>query len=193
MPGLFYGSNSGAGFESSERLTREVFGSVVSAEYVVFDAYAAERSELVDAFPADVFVGRPAARGLEQQFDEIESGFDRDDESRLEASSQPQGRVTLRAWDLGPCRVASKPGDIVYLQPQQVTDAVWKEDSRDPSLNRSRGIAIDDTGVSQHLCNQPVRLEVDVSIVGARANHLAELLLDRVHPFDESGKIAVAS
>ena len=87
---------------------------------VVFHADAAKRQEPLEGSAIELCLVLQES-GAQQGWDEIQTGLDRDDESRLQRAGQPQRGVSLRWLALGSRRIRELPARIVYLQTEQVS------------------------------------------------------------------------
>src|SRR6202042_2983001 len=116
-------SSGGCG-EPGERIPGHVFRDVVGSHDVVLDANPAVGPQSLHHAPVDMAAARVVASGLQQRIDEKNAGLDRHHDARLEHPREPQIGMSLGPRALSALRIAHHAADVVYLEPQQMTDAV---------------------------------------------------------------------
>ena len=80
----------------------------------------------------------------------------------------------------------------MHLQSQQVADAMRQEHAGEPAGDRFVRIAADEVRIAQHRCHGPVRGQMDVRPLNARAHLRAQRLLGRSMALMRAAKSALS-
>src|SRR5688572_21396354 len=121
---------------SREGGARQVVVAARPGDHVILDADATERAQLLHARPVDRFAEGLALRLIQQLVDDVEARLHGDDRPVFELAREPQERMIVWTLDLATAGLTLSAADVVYLQTEQMADAMRIEHAGQPGVDR---------------------------------------------------------